>query len=42
MCIPGHNMFVSLGETCYMRVMLLKCVKVIGINCWISVLVTSA
>lgn len=42
MCIPGHNMFVSLGGTCYMRVMLLKCVKVIGINCWASVLVTSA
>lgn len=41
-CIPRRDMPMRLGESHYACVLLLKCVKVIGVNCWVSVLVTSA
>jgi len=41
-CIPRCDVPMRLGESHYACVLLLKCVKVIGINYWISVLVTSA
>lgn len=41
-CIPRCDVPMRLGESHYACVMLLKCVKVIGVNYWISVLVTSA
>lgn len=41
-CIPRRDVPMRLGESHYACVLLLKCVKVISINCWVSVLVTSA
>lgn len=41
-CIPRCDVHMRLGESHYACVLLLKCVKVIGVNYWISVLVTSA
>ena len=41
-CIPRCYVHMHLGESHYACVLLLKCVKVIGINYWISVLVTFA
>lgn len=41
-CIPRCDVPMRLGESHYACVLLLKCVKVIGVNYWISVLVTSA
>lgn len=41
-CIPRCDVHMRLGESHYACVLLLKCVKVIGVNYWISVLVTFA
>lgn len=41
-CIPRRDVPMRLGESHYACVLLLKCVKVIGINCWVSALVTFA
>ena len=41
-CIPRCYVHMRLGESHYACVLLLKCVKVIDINYWISVLVTFA
>ena len=41
-CIPRCDVPMRLGESHYACVLLLKCVKVIGVNGWVSALVTSA
>lgn len=41
-CIPRCDVHMRLGESRYACVLLLKCVKVIGVNYWISALVTFA
>lgn len=41
-CIPRCDVPMRLGESHYACVLLLKCVKVIGVNCLFSALVTSA
>ena len=41
-CIPRCDVHMRLGESHYASVLLLKCVKVIGVNGLFLVLVTSA
>lgn len=41
-CIPRRDMPMRLGESHYACVLLLKCVKVIGVNGLVSALVTFA
>lgn len=41
-CIPRHDVPMRLGESHYASVLLLKCVKVIGVNGLVSALVTFA
>lgn len=41
-CIPRCDVPMRLGESHYACVLLLKCVKVIGVNGLVSALVTSA